>query len=242
MRLTNNTMQMAPLHRIDGEESCSGAGMPLNCGTLDGSPPVAHAELPVGDEGVLPALVSLIAQTVQAALAAERSGQLAPQVTTNQPSSSPAVVPNPSVPAANMTSSCSGGVLPLLNSSASNFLAAGAGPLQQGRPTLSTSMVVPSFVSIFVMPAILSSVCSTSVASLLKGATRDVANHLAVLAMDQPFIVGPGFSLAPAKLVAQILAGKYIDLCDLLAANLVQKEPEPQLLLDGRLVLTSQPK
>ena len=40
----------------------------------------------------------------------------------------------------------------------------------------------------------------------------------------------------------QILAGKYIDLSGLLLANLQVKEPEPQLLLDGRLVLTSQPK
>ena len=38
------------------------------------------------------------------------------------------------------------------------------------------------------------------------------------------------------------MAGKYIDLSELLAVNLVQKDPEPQLLLDGRFVLTSQPK
>ena len=56
------------------------------------------------------------------------------------------------------------------------------------------------------------------------------------------FIVGPRFSHVPAKLVAQIVAGKYVDLSELLAVNLVQKDPEPQLLLDGRLVLTSQPK
>ena len=40
----------------------------------------------------------------------------------------------------------------------------------------------------------------------------------------------------PAKLVAQIVAGKYVDLSDLLLVNLVQKEPEPQLLFDSRLV------
>ena len=77
------------------------------------------------------------------------------------------------------------------------------------------------------------------------GATRDVTDRSAMLAsplLDQPFIVGPGFSPVPAKLVAQIVAGKYIDLSDLLAVNLVQREPEPQLLFDGQLVLTSQPK
>ena len=34
-----------------------------------------------------------------------------------------------------------------------------------------------------------------------------------------------------AKLVAQIVTGKYIDLGKLLAVNQVQKEPEPYLLL-----------
>ena len=60
--------------------------------------------------------------------------------------------------------------------------------------------------------------------------------------LDQPFIIGPCFSPVPAKLVAQIVAGKYIDLSDLLAVNLVQREAEPHLLFHGHLVLTSQPK
>lgn len=142
----------------------------------------------------------------------------------------------------NMTSSCSWGIPALLNSSASNFLAAGAGPSQQGGPTLSASMVVLSFVSTFAMPARSSSVCSTSIYSLMNSATCDVAVRSAVLAMDQLFVVGPGSSPVPAKLQAQIVAGKYIDLNDLLAVNLVQKELELRLLLDGQLVLTSQPK
>ena len=89
------------------------------------------------------------------------------------------------------------------------------------------------------------SVSSPSVYSLQNGAIRDVADCSAMLAsplLDQPFIVCPGFSPVPAKLVAQIVAGKYIDLSDLLAVNLVQREPEPQLLFHGQLVSTSQPK
>ena len=39
----------------------------------------------------------------------------------------------------------------------------------------------------------------------------------------------PGVSPVLAKLVSQIVAGKYVDLCDLLPANLHVKEPEPQL-------------
>ena len=128
------------------------------------------------------------------------------------------------------------GVLLLLISWASNYLAEGAGPSQQGRPTLSASMVMPSFVFTFAMPAMSLSTCTTSIFSLLNGAPCDFANCSAVLAMDQLCIVGPGFSSVPAKLVTQIEAGKYIDLSNLLPVNLVQKELEPQLLLD---VLTS---
>lgn len=39
--------------------------------------------------------------------------------------------------------------------------------------------------------------------------------------LDQPFVVGPGFSPVPAKLVAQIVAGKYVDLSDLLSLNYI---------------------
>ena len=49
--------------------------------------------------------------------------------------------------------------------------------------------------------------------------------------LDQPLVVG--FSPVSAKPVAQVVAGKYIDRNDCLAVNLVQKEPEPQLLSDG---------
>ena len=77
------------------------------------------------------------------------------------------------------------------------------------------------------------------------GVTHDVADRSTVLVsplLDQPFIVGPGLSPVPAKLVAQIVVAKYINLSDLLAVNPVQRELEPQLLFDGRLVLTSKPK
>ena len=60
--------------------------------------------------------------------------------------------------------------------------------------------------------------------------------------LQQPFVVGPGFSPVPAKLVSQIVAGKFVELHELLSTNLVLNEPEPQLLFDGRLVLTSTPK
>ena len=39
-----------------------------------------------------------------------------------------------------------------------------------------------------------------------------------------------------------MVAGKFIDLGDLLPSTVASAEPEPQLLFDGRLVLTSTPK
>ena len=234
-RSTNNSLQTAPVYQMAGSESISTSHTVTS---LDESPMTSQAVVSGGKGGISPALASFIAQTVQAALAAERSAQSSPPVSTTPPQSTAVEVPNLSVPVS-MASSCS------LGSSASNFLAVGTGLSQQGRPAFSLDMVVPSFVSTFANPLMSASVSSPSFHSLQNGATRDVADRSAVLAsplLDQPFIVGPGFSPVPAKLVAQIMAGKYIDLSDLLAVNLVQREPEPQLLFDGRLVLTSQPK
>ena len=55
-------------------------------------------------------------------------------------------------------------------------------------------------------------------------------------------MVGPGFSSVPGKLVSQILHGTFVDLSELLSANLVSSDPEPHLILDGCLVLTAPPK
>ena len=55
--------------------------------------------------------------------------------------------------------------------------------------------------------------------------------------------MGPDYSPIPAKLVSQIVAaGKFVDLSELLLTNIAVMEPEPQLLFDGRVILTSAPK
>ena len=46
----------------------------------------------------------------------------------------------------------------------------------------------------------------------------------------------------PVKLVSQIVAGKFVEQNELLSVNIVSTESEPQLLYNGRLVLTSTPK
>ena len=57
--------------------------------------------------------------------------------------------------------------------------------------------------------------------------------------LHQPLVVGPRFSPVLAKLVSQIVAGKFVELHELLPSNIVLTEPDPQLLFKGLLVLTS---
>ena len=241
-RATNNSLQTAPLMSTPSTGDDDVVNVPSTSrsgGSLEGLPAVDAS----GEAGISPAIVSLITQTVRAALAAKRADNPPSSLASTPPILS---VSSPSVPSTAM-SACSGGVPPLLSSSTHAFLTAGAGvagPSHPGRPIQSMYPVVPSFVSTFADPS-MSAFSSASAYNLLTSATRDVADRPAVHALpvvDQPFVVGPGFSPVPAKLVSQIMAGKYVDLSELLAVNLVQKDPEPQLLLDGCLVLTSQPK
>lgn len=53
-------------------------------------------------------------------------------------------------------------------------------------------------------------------------------------------MVGPGFPPIPAKLIAAITSGKFVEQEDLLSSNLASpQDDEQQLLLDGRVVLTT---
>ena len=76
------------------------------------------------------------------------------------------------------------------------------------------------------------------------GSTLPLASVLPQPTLHQPFIVGPGFSPVSGKLVGQTVTGKFVDLGDLLPTNNLstEPEPEPQILFDGRLVLTPAPK
>ena len=53
--------------------------------------------------------------------------------------------------------------------------------------------------------------------------------------LHQPFVVSPGFLPVPAKLVSQVMAGKFVELNKLLSANLVLNEPRASIAV---LVLT----
>lgn len=120
-------------------------------------------------------------------------------------------------------------------------------------PGTSSFLVVPPFVSVFSSASLpFSAPCSSTVYSLPTTvnsafASRPIVSHtavpsLAALPLQQPFVVGPGYSPVPYKVVSQITAGKYVNLEDLLAENIPPNEPEPQLWFDGRLVLSHTPK
>ena len=104
-----------------------------------------------------------------------------------------------------------------------------------GRPVL-----VPSFVNTFAVPTMSSlSLPASSLAPCAPSFSLGLSAPLVSPSLQQPFIVGPGFSPVPYKIVSQIVAGKFIDLAELLSVNLRESEAEPQLLFDGRIVLSS---
>ena len=62
------------------------------------------------------------------------------------------------------------------------------------------------------------------------------------LPLQQPFVVGPGYSPVPLKIVSQITAGKFVNVEDLLTENITMPEQEPQLWFNSQLVLSHTPK
>ena len=87
---------------------------------------------------------------------------------------------------------------------------------------------MPLFLATFTAPALPALSLAASTASSLGGSSC-VASNVAVASLltpaalvmaDQPFVVGPGISPVPGKLVSQIVVSKYVDLGDLLPVNL----------------------
>lgn len=119
---------------------------------------------------------------------------------------------------------------------------ASTGPvaLSQGSP----NFVVPSFVSTFSSPRVSSVAPSPS--SVATGLFSGMPSPLWLSTMpaQQSFVLPPGYSLVPLKLVTQIFANEFVEFSDLLSTNTdqSQSDSEPQLLFDGQLVLTSTPK
>ena len=103
----------------------------------------------------------------------------------------------------------------------------------------SGTLRLPAFVSMFPsVPAITSCNSSRPVAAFTSPV---MVTHVTVTfsGLDSPvfsplfntaFVVGPGHALIPAKLVSKITGGQFVDLVDLLSANLHSNEHEPQTL------------
>jgi len=184
---------------------------------------------PSSSAALAPEIVALVSQTVQAALQASQFHP-SPAIENSIPSSAASSSPD------------------TLNSSAASFLASGTGfQLAQSSSTTqgrNIPIVLPSFVSTFNAPAsALASASAHATGSFSLPSEAFLAPHAKSSTLaDGPFVVGPGFSPVPGKLVSQILRGTFVDLSELLSANLVSSDPEPHLMLDGCLVLTAPPK
>ena len=191
-----------------------------------------------------PAFLAAVVNAVKIALAAEKT----------PPSSDSATVPV-SVPDPSCSSSLRvSGDVPSqadLGARTATFLSSGLGfsSSQAASPSPASSgrnnYVVPSFVSTFAnpSPAVISSLSSLVPAtSPCVVSAAPTTNLPSGPLLQQPFVVGPGFSPVPAKTVNQIVSGRFVDLSDLLSVNIVHTEPESQVLLDGRLVFTPSTK
>ena len=174
------------------------------------SPAVAAAAVPQDQPS--PAFLATVVQAVKDTLAADRAPTRSVPNASSQPSTLTMLGGVP-VSSSNLASQASAfltsgtGVLPTSASSAS-----------QGRP----SYVVPSFISTFPTssPAVSLPSCAFGPSS-----SSSVSSLSSLLALQQPFVVGPGFSPIPAKLVGQIVAGKFVDLSELLSSNIASAEP-----------------
>ena len=140
--------------------------------------------------------------------------------------------------------------------STSSGFAAGSLPppsslAQPGVPGLASSagrLQVPSFIPTFsTLPATSSPSSSSLVASSMAplfATGQSLPQAEANLALPLPkaekaFVVGPGHAPVPHKLVGKITNGQFVDLADLLSANLRLPEQEPQTYLDGKLIVSS---
>ena len=66
----------------------------------------------------------------------------------------------------------------------------------------------------------------------------DATSDLLLPKVEKAFVVGPGHAPVPYKLVAKISSGQFVDLADLLLANLHSPEQEPQTYLEGKLIVS----
>ena len=182
-----------------------------------------------------PALITIIVDAVKASLAAERGpGSTSSNLRRNSVSME--------------LQAASGGIpapSPSLSQQTANFLASGgAFPEQQAISLPSATQgtpnfTVPSFVATFTTPHSLTLRTSITAGVSVPVPLSDsslVTSLPSGLLLQQPFVVGPGFSPIPVKTVSQIVAGKYVDSGELPSVNILQTKPESEAFLDVHLV------
>ena len=241
-RQTSNSMSAGLFGDSSLDPESSDVDSSLTSATIDSVVPVLPpVSTPVAGSSVSasvapdPAFLAAVVNAVKVALAAEQAAVstsiAGPASSSPTPISALGGVPSQDLGARTETFLASGTGFP---SSPPNTLPS----FSQGRP----NYVVPSFISTFAAPRpavptnSLMSVGSSLPYPTHVGVNTSLSSLPSAATLQQPFVVGPGFSPIPAKTVSQILAGKYVDLCDLLSANIVHTEPESTVLLDGRLV------
>ena len=233
----------ATISPVESNTSSSAAHSSLpSTGSAD---PSATSQSPMSDQPS-PAFLAAVVSAVKQALAAEQTSNLPSTPATSFASSVPMVASLGGIPGSSSSSSSSS--TGQLDAQASSLAASGVGfssvspavsaAMIQGRP----DFVVPAFVTTFASPITAVTLSTSTAAVIASPSVRGISSLAQTPILQQPFVVGPGFSPVPAKLVSQIVAGKFVELHELLSTNLVLNEPEPQLLFDGRLVLTSTPK
>ena len=115
------------------------------------------------------------------------------------------------------------------------------------------NIIVPSFISTYCMlgnsslshPSLFGSqgassgaLPTTSQFFSLTFSTPTLA-HSVTSFLHKTFVVGPGYSPIPEKLVTKIKAGQFVDLVDLLPENVKAQDSEPQMYLEGNLLMSS---
>ena len=109
----------------------------------------------------------------------------------------------------------------------------------------SGTLKLPAFVSTFPsMPAttgpnsarLVDSIASPIIATQVTSVSTGMGSLFFPPSFDKAFVVGPEHAPISAKLVTKITSGQFVELADLLSANLWMVEQEPQTFLVGTSV------
>jgi len=112
----------------------------------------------------------------------------------------------------------------------------------------SGTLRLPSFVSTFLPVPV---ICGSNSACLVESFPSPVMSTRASgssggglsfvppsMSPEKAFVVGPGHAPIPAKVVSKIISDQFVDLADLLSANLRAMDQEPLTFLDGKLLVS----